>query len=151
VELRRHTGSSTPGATRPAVSLATMPRAAPEVPALVPVPIDPAWVFGQAVANRVTGVLRTSLARTERAIYFDRGHAIVATSNVPAERIGRVLLADGILGPQELESFLALSAKSGLRLAELLVQKGALTATDRLAVVQRQYVDRVLRRGRPGR
>jgi CheY-like chemotaxis protein len=114
------------------------------VPTLPPVPIDPAWIFGQCVANSATGMLRLVLSGVERAIYFDGGRPVVATSNVPAELIGRMLIADGVLGPEELANFLALSAKSGVRIAELLVQKGVLTATDRLSIVQRQYTERVL-------
>lgn len=120
---------------------ANAPQAAPSASMTA---MDPAWLFGQTVASRSTGALRLAVAAVERVIHFEGGRPLVATSNVPAERIGQILIARGVVAAAELERFLSLSAKSGVRLAELLVRQGVISATEQQALIGQQYVDRIL-------
>lgn len=121
--------------------------AAPEgnpAPRAVTTPLEPAWLFGQTCASRATGALVLTLSGIERVIHFDQGRPVVATSNVPAERIGQVLVSKGVVGAAELERFLALSVKNNVRLVELLVRQGVITATEQQTMIQTQYVERIL-------
>lgn len=126
----------------------SVPRAAAiersAAPRAVSTPLEPAWLFGQTCASRATGALALTLSGIERVIHFDQGRPVVATSNVPAERIGQLLVSKGVVGAAELERFLALSVKNNVRLVELLVRQGVISATEQQAMIQTQYVERIL-------
>ena len=113
---------------------------APEhpLPVQAPVtPLEPAWMLSRAFADNVSGGV-------ERSIYLSQGRPIVATSNVPEERIGAILVRKGKLTENGLENLLDASKKTGRRLAELVVQSGAITEEERFAIVAEQYAERIL-------
>lgn len=120
---------------------------APEqpLPVQAPVtPLEPAWMLSRAFADNVSGALRFQTGAVERTVFLDHGRPIVATSNVPEERIGAILVRKGKLTGKGLESLLDASRKTGRRLAELVVQSGAITEEERFAIVAEQYAERIL-------
>lgn len=120
---------------------------APESPAKIAVPetpFEPAWMLSRAFADNVSGALRLVSGGVERTLYLDQGRPIVATSNVPEERIGAILVAKGKLSDKGLHQLLDTSKKTGRRLAELVVQSGAITEAERFSIVAEQYAERIL-------
>jgi len=120
---------------------------APEhpLPPTAPVtPFEPAWMLSRAFADNVSGALRFLSGSVERTMFLDHGRPLVATSNVPAERIGAMLVAKGKLTDKGLAQLLDASKHTGRKLAELVVQSGAITEAERFAIVAEQYAERIL-------
>lgn len=120
---------------------------APEhpLPQTAPItPFEPAWMLSRAFADNVSGALRFLSGAVERTVFLDHGRPLVATSNVPEERIGAMLVARGKLTPLRLTQLLDASKSTGRKLAELVVQSGAITEEERFAIVAEQYAERIL-------
>ena len=129
------TGPSSPVAPAPETPL---PQQAPVTP------FEPAWMLSRAFADNVSGALRFLSGAVERTVFLDHGRPLVATSNVPEERIGAMLVARGKLTAKGLTQLLEASKHTGRKLAELVVQSGAITEEERFSIVAEQYAERIL-------
>src|SRR5256885_1754292 len=67
-----------------------------------------------------------------------------ADSAAPAPRLGEMLLADGLLEPDDLDKALAFQTDYGGRLGSILVRMGALSESDLIQVLSRQLLIDVL-------
>jgi hypothetical protein len=84
-----------------------------------------------------TGVLSVTNGRARKALYLSEGKVVFATSNVPADRLGEVLLREGKISKEQNElSLRALAA--GKRQGRVLVEMGALSPNDLWTAVQSQ-------------
>jgi S-DNA-T family DNA segregation ATPase FtsK/SpoIIIE len=79
--------------------------------------------------RRVTGVLHLVRPAVAKKVYFQDGRIIFAVSSDPNERLGEMLLRDGLVGLEELEGAVA-NLHLGKRLGTLLVEMGHLRPDD---------------------
>lgn len=126
------------------------PRPVPPAPESVatastpPVAIDPAYLISRAFNDNVTGALRFVSGGAERTIYLNAGRPIVATSNLPEERIGQILIRKGRITPRELDQALAQVKRKQKRLAQIMVEMGVMTVRDHDEELAEQYAERIL-------
>jgi len=86
---------------------------------------------------KATGVLSVTNGRARKALYLSEGKVVFATSNVPADRLGEVLLREGKISREQNDlSIRALAA--GKRQGRVLVEMGALSPEDLWSAVQSQ-------------
>ncbi len=93
--------------------------------------------------RRATGVLHLVRSTVAKKVYFQDGRIIFAVSSDPNERLGEMLLRDGLIGLEELEAAVA-SLHLGKRLGTLLVEMGHLRPEDLVRGVVSQVRDIVL-------
>ena len=129
--------------TGPATPVTPAPDRAAPISA-EPTPFEPAWMLSRAFGDNVSGALRFVNGSVERAVFLDHGRPLVATSNVPSERIGAILVAKGKVTEAGVEQLLEASRRTGRRFAELVVQSGAITEEEKFAAVAEQYAERIL-------
>lgn len=118
--------------------------AGPATPTTPVTPVDPAWILGRAALDGVTGALRFVNKGVERTIYLSGGRPVIATSNVPEERLGAVLVRKEKITPGELNEALNYAAKKNLRLLQILVTMGVLTEKEKVEEVAEHYAERTL-------
>lgn len=111
---------------------------------VAPTAIDPAYLISRAFADNVTGALRFVSGGAERTIYFNAGRPIVATSNLPEERIGQILIRKSKITPRELEAALIQVERKKKRLAQIMVEMGVMTAREHDEELAEQYAERIL-------
>ena len=75
-------------------------------------------------ATRETGQLLLRREGSEKSIYLKEGQIIFATSNDREDRLGQVLLREGIVGVEKLERATEESLREGKRLGAVLVEYG---------------------------
>jgi CheY-like chemotaxis protein len=109
-----------------------------------PVAIDPAYMISRAFSDNVTGALRFVSGGAERTIYFSQGRPLVATSNIPEERIGQILIRKAKITPRELEQALQQVQKKQKRLAQIMVDMGVMTMREHDEELAEQYAERIL-------
>ena len=76
--------------------------------------------------RRATGVLRLTARGTTKKIYVSEGRIIFAASSDPNDRLGEMLLREGIITLDQLEQAIV-KLSSGKRLGTLLVEAGHLS------------------------
>jgi hypothetical protein len=76
-----------------------------------------------------TGILRFRRSGVTRGLFFDEGRIVFATSDDSNERLGEMLVRDGLLTLEQFESATA-QIEPGRRLGSILVEAGALTHED---------------------
>lgn len=121
--------------------------AAPDTVAKSSVPavaIDPAYMISRAFSDNVTGALRFVSGGAERTVHFHAGRPIVATSNIPEERIGQILIRKGKITAKELEAALHQVQKKQKRLAQIMVDMGVMTMREHDEELAEQYAERIL-------
>jgi DNA-binding NarL/FixJ family response regulator len=109
-----------------------------------PVAIDPAYLLSRAFNDNVTGSLRFVSGGAERTIYLNAGRPIVATSNLPEERIGQILIRKGKITKGELDGALIQVKKKQKRLAQIMVEMGVMTVREHDEELAEQYAERIL-------
>lgn len=109
-----------------------------------PVAIDPAYLLSRAFNDNVTGALRFVSGGAERTIYLSGGRPIVATSNLPEERIGQILIRKGKITKGELDGALIQVKRKQKRLAQIMVEMGVMTMRDHDEELAEQYAERIL-------
>jgi hypothetical protein len=88
-------------------------------------------------AAEATGILSLSAGGARKALYFKGGRVVFATSNLPSDRLGEVLLREGKITREQNDSSLKALA-AGRRQGRVLVEAGALTPEELWAAVQAQ-------------
>ncbi len=87
--------------------------------------------------NKKGGILRQTLQKIKRSLYFDNGFLIFAHSNVKREKIGQILLKHGILDNEaELEQLLKVKGKK--LLGAFLLEQGIITPDELNLVIEEQ-------------
>lgn len=84
-----------------------------------------------------TGVLSLTAGGARKALYLRGGRVVFATSNVPSDRLGEVLLRDGKITPEQNEASVRALAL-GRRQGRALVETGALSPDELWTAVQSQ-------------
>jgi hypothetical protein len=77
--------------------------------------------------RKVTGVLRISRGESRKSVYFEEGRIVFASSGDPDDRLGELLLREGLVSLERLESAVE-SLGDGKRLGTVLVEAGDLSA-----------------------
>jgi hypothetical protein len=85
----------------------------------------------------VTGILSLVSGGARKALYFKDGRVVFATSNLPNDRLGEVLLRDGRITADENEASVRTLAH-GRRQGRALVEGGVLTPDELWSAVQSQ-------------
>ncbi len=94
-------------------------------------------VLQQLRALEVTGILTLVAGGARKAIYVKRGHVVFATSNLPNDRLGEILLREGKITVEEYDASIRAISK-GKRQGKVLVEMGALSPKDLWEGVQFQ-------------
>lgn len=84
-----------------------------------------------------TGILSLSAGGARKALYFKGGRVVFATSNLPSDRLGEVLLRETKITPEQNEGSVRALAQ-GRRQGRFLVEMGALTPDELWGAVQSQ-------------
>ena len=84
-----------------------------------------------------TGILALSSAGARKALYLKGGRVVFATSNLPTDRLGEVLLRAGKITPAQNETSIR-GLVQGRRQGRVLVESGALSPSELWAGVQSQ-------------
>lgn len=87
--------------------------------------------------SKATGVLSLAAGGARKALYLREGRVVFATSNLPNDRLGEILIREGKITPDEYEASIRAISK-GKRQGKVLVEMGALTPKDLWEGVQFQ-------------
>ena len=87
--------------------------------------------------NNATGILSLTSNRVRKAMYFNEGKVVFASSNVASDRLGEVLLREGKISREQNDLSLRALAR-GKRQGRVLVEMGALSPDDLWSAVQSQ-------------
>ncbi|MCB9564334.1 MAG: DUF4388 domain-containing protein [Kofleriaceae bacterium] len=80
-------------------------------------------------------------AAVEKAIYFDGGRPVFASSNLAADRMGELLYREGKITAEQYAGCRDLVSESGRRMGEILVDRGFLKRRELLPAVRRHVED----------
>ena len=94
-------------------------------------------VLRPLLRGKKTGPLRLSRGRTTKTLYLSDGRLIFATSTDPDDRLGEMLLRDGLISYRALEESVR-AIKMGKRQGTLFVESGAIRSKDLVEGVTRQ-------------
>ncbi len=107
------------------------------MPAIWPQPQDLGFFIRRIVETRRSGVLRKIREPVRRFLYFEDGWLVFAHSNVKREKLGQILIEEGILhSEKELQDFLA--AKKKKRLGAFLMEQGVIAPDELQRMVEKQ-------------
>jgi len=87
--------------------------------------------------ERATGILSLVSGGARKAVYIKEGRVVFASSNLPNDRLGEILLREGKITVEEYESSIRTISK-GKRQGKVLVEMGALSPKDLWESVQFQ-------------
>ena len=104
---------------------------------------DVAWLLGRCYAERLTGWLTFKRDDVEKAIVFERGAPILAGSNLPADRMGDMLVRQGRLTPEQRTKSVEIQVAGGRRLGVVLVDSGFIKAGE-LAPLVRCHFEEII-------
>jgi hypothetical protein len=88
-------------------------------------------------SGRSTGILSLVAGAARKALYFRDGRVVFATSNVPSDRLGEILLRDGRITAEQNDTS-ARVLTQGRRQGRALVEAGVLSPDDLWSAVQQQ-------------
>jgi hypothetical protein len=88
-----------------------------------------AGVLRPLVRHQKTGLLRVTRGRTMKTVYLLEGRLIFATSNDPDDRLGEMLLREGLITYRTLEESVA-AIQAGKRQGTILVESGSIRSRD---------------------
>lgn len=104
----------------------------------------PLELLGVIAMEERTGKLELEQGLVRREAFFDRGHPVFVTSNVPGERFGQFLVAREFVSPQQLEAALAAMPKFGGQLGQALVGLGFVKPVDAVQLLARQVAEKLV-------
>jgi hypothetical protein len=87
--------------------------------------------------TRATGILTLVSGGARKALYMNEGRVVFASSNLPNDRLGELLIREGKITVEEYEASIRALSK-GKRQGKVLVEMGALTPKDLWEGVQLQ-------------
>jgi DNA-binding response OmpR family regulator len=136
---------ATPLPTSSPAALAQPPQPAVSLPP-APVPVDDAGslasrdvatLLASLHASGWTGRAWFSRADGEKAVFFDSGTPVFATSSFPADRLGDLLYREGKLGREQYARTREISTPAGRRTAMKLVELGLLKEPEVFSALRR--------------
>jgi hypothetical protein len=80
--------------------------------------------------GRKTGLLKLTRVKVAKGIYFENGVIVGSTTNDPAEYLGQVLQHYGKINEAQLQAAMEAQRKESLRLGQILIKQGVLTAAE---------------------
>src|SRR5215510_13306340 len=87
--------------------------------------------------SQATGILTLVSGGARKALYLKDGHVVFASSNLPNDRLGEILIREGKITVEEYEASIR-SLSGGKRQGRVLVEMGALSPKDLWEGVQFQ-------------
>ncbi len=90
-----------------------------------------------------SGCIAVQAGKGKRLVHIHEGHLVGAESNHKTERIGDMLVSEGLLDPVLLEPVAAEAARRKALLGEQLVSDGLMSAADLVAALDRQVLFRL--------
>jgi hypothetical protein len=93
--------------------------------------------------TRSTGILTLVSGGARKALYMNEGRVVFASSNLPNDRLGELLIREGKITVEEYEASIRALSK-GKRQGKVLVEMGALTPKDLWEGVQLQVKEIVI-------
>ena len=101
------------------------------------------WVLMDLERREASACVAIQAGKARRLLHIQRGQLVASESNLKTERIGDMLVSEGLLDPVLLEPVAAEAARRKTLLGEQLVTDGLLSREDLLAAVDRQVVFRL--------
>ena len=96
------------------------------------------WMLMDLERHEASACVTVQSGKARRVVHVKRGQLVGAESNLKTERIGDMLVTEGLLDAALLEPVAAEAARRKTLLGEQLVSDGLLTAADLLAALDRQ-------------
>jgi hypothetical protein len=100
---------------------------------------DLPMLLGRAFAEALTGRLRCQRGQVEKAIYFEGGRPVLATSNATDDRMIEIFLRQGRISPTQHAQAVKVAAETGRRMGALLVDLGIMKSAELLPAVREHY------------
>ena len=101
------------------------------------------WVLMDLERREASACVAIQAGKARRLLHIARGQLVAAESNLKTERLGDMLVSEGLLDPVLLEPVAAEAARQKTLLGEQLVTDGLLSREDLTAAVDRQVVFRL--------
>jgi len=92
-------------------------------------PVGFPQILAEVCRDRVTGILRLSQGELTKSVFLNGGRIVFASSQDPADRLGDLLIARGLITPTQCAEA-ARQLMPGKRLGTILVELGFLPAAD---------------------
>jgi hypothetical protein len=96
-------------------------------------------LFGRIYFDRLNGRLTFRKGLTKKSIYFEKGVAVLASSNLPDDRMGEMLARQGRLTREQRARGAQILETTGRRIGGVLVEIGALKEGELPPLVRRHY------------
>lgn len=96
------------------------------------------WMLMDLERREASACVTVQAGQARRVVHVKRGQLVGAESNLKTERIGDMLVAEGLLDPALLEPVATEAARRKTLLGEQLVSDGLLTADGLLSALDRQ-------------
>lgn len=93
--------------------------------------------------SKGSAMVVVSSSHARRVVHVSNGQLVGCESNIKSERVGDMLVSEGLLDAVLLEPVAAEAAKKGVRLGDQMVADGLLTAEELQRALERQVVVRM--------
>lgn len=101
------------------------------------------WTLMDLERQQASACVSVTSGKARRVVHVTRGQLVGAESNLKTERLGDMLVSEGLLDPLLLEPVAAEAARRKTLLGEQLVADGLMTAGDLLSALDRQVTFRM--------
>ena len=105
---------------------------------------DMPLLLGRAFSEGMTGRLRIRKEAVEKAVYFEAGLPVMASSEDPADRMLAMLVREGVLDRRQYEEAVRVVDATGRKVGSVLVDLGFLRSDELLPAVRRHYESIIL-------
>jgi hypothetical protein len=105
---------------------------------------DMPLLLGRAFSDGMTGRLRIRNDKVEKAVYFEAGLPVMASSEDPADRMLAMLVREGVLDNRQYEEAVRVVDATGRKVGSVLVDLGFLRSDELLPAVRRHYESIIL-------
>jgi ActR/RegA family two-component response regulator len=102
---------------------------------------DVAMLIARFHRERYSGRATFHRGEAQKAIYFEEGRPVFATSNLPHDRMGDLLYREGKITREQHARSREIVAETGRRMGEILVEMGFLKRRELLPAVRRHVED----------
>ena len=105
---------------------------------------DMPLLLGRAFSEGMTGRLRIRNDKVEKAVYFEAGLPVMASSEDSADRMLAMLVREGVLDNRQYEEAVRVVDATGRKVGSVLVDLGFLRSDELLPAVRRHYESIIL-------
>lgn len=92
--------------------------------------VDLPQILMQLHEEKITGSLSLQKGETIKSIHLKEGNIVYASSNLPGDRLGDMLLRLGRISPEQFHHSVELLRKTGRQQGAILVEEGYITAKE---------------------